>query len=835
MRAICLSLLVALSFTSLVAQSNAQSNAQSSLGIPEARGHCHRGMSSVPLDLRASATRSDSFDIKHTLVELDITDFVGKTIEGSATLTVEALQDGMNALPLDLRSLVVSSVEVDGSTSSFTQTGDLLMVDLPATWNTGDEGTVQVFYAGSPATDPTWGGFYWSGAYAYNMGVAFDLAPHSFGRAWFPAFDNFVERCTFEFRIVTEDDKRAACNGELQGSTVLTDSTTEWHWLMNESLPAYLVSVAVAPYTTLEWTHSAVSGDVPVMLQGVPGDTANMRSHFVHLNKAIDRFEWGYGPHQFSRVGFTMVPFFGGAMEHATTIHYPRFAIAGGGLDFETLMAHELAHHWWGDLITCRTAEDMWLNEGWASWSERFFLEGVYGRDAYLDAIDENHLDVIHYTHTRDGGIHRAISGVPHEYTYGSTVYDKGADVVHSLRGYMGDTDFFNCISSFLSDRAFSDVSSVDLMGHLSTCSGKDMQPFFDAWVFAGGWAGFTVDSMETVQTQEGDWWVRAHLRQRTYAAPELHRQVPLEIGFRGAGWDQEIRQVMMDGPCATYETYLPFKPTWAVIDPNRLLSDATTYEEWTIDGPGSYDSEPGPGFMELEVLDPGDDSIWVRAEHHWVEPDGFRSPMNGLHISDRRFWTLKGNMDEGFVASGRLLFNGLASTSGGYLDNDLMTNSDDSVVLLYRSYSGEEWSIYPDYVLNVWGATTDGRGAFELSAVRPGDYAVGIYDASRPDLVWSPPGDCGALHTGIEEIAPERYLSLSPNPNPGFFTVRSADGSLGLWEFRDLEGRLLATGEEPSNDLRIELKDFQPGMHLLQVRDQSGSWQSLKVMLTRD
>jgi hypothetical protein len=191
--------------------------------------------------------------------------------------------------------------------------------------------------------------------------------------------------------------------------------------------------------------------------------------------------------------------------------------------------------------------------------------------------------------------------------------------------------------------------------------------------------------------------------------------------------------------------------------------------------------------------------------------------------------------MGSGFVATGRLLFNGLASTSGGYLDNDLMTNSDDSVVLLYRSYSGEEWSIYPDYALNVWGATTDGRGAFELSAFLPGDYAVGIYDASRPDQVWTAPSDCGVLHTGVLEPPSEPAFVLSPNPSPGQFSVFSDSGPIGVWELRDLDGRMIAAGEEFSSELRIELSDFTPGLHLLQLRRVSGDWQSLKVLLNRD
>jgi aminopeptidase N len=173
-------------------------------------------------------------------------------------------------------------------------------------------------------------------------------------------------------------------------------------------------------------------------------------------------------------------------MEHACNIAYPAFAV-DGGTGWESLMAHELAHSWWGNLITCSDASEMWLNEGWASFSVYLFTEAVYGRQAYNDMVNNEHLEIIHYGYANDGGNYFALANMPHEYTYGFTTYTRGAMTVHNLRGYMGDDLFFSCITNFLNTYAFQPVSSEQFRDHLSACSGLDMAPFFEGWIFNAG------------------------------------------------------------------------------------------------------------------------------------------------------------------------------------------------------------------------------------------------------------------------------------------------------------------------------------------------------------
>ena len=325
-------------------------------------------------------TRSDSIDILHMDLYFDFFEIDGE-LNANASIQIEALVDDVQDIRLDLLDLEIDSVWIGGESVSFDYDGELLRLDFESALNTGDSEEIRVFYQGMPQTDSGgFGGFYFSGQFAYNIGVGFVADPHNFGRAWFPCFDNFVERFTVDFDVLTDSEHKAVCNGEeLETEVVGTDSLL-FHWTMNEGIPSYLVAMAVGEFDPLEWEFISINGStIPVLLAAVPEDSADVEGSFEHLENAFDSFESYYGEYRWNKVGFAFVPFNSGAMEHATNIAYPR-SLTNGLLTYETLMAHELSHHWWGDLITCSTAEDMWINEGMASFLGVFVSNGFIWR-----------------------------------------------------------------------------------------------------------------------------------------------------------------------------------------------------------------------------------------------------------------------------------------------------------------------------------------------------------------------------------------------------------------------------------------------------------------------
>jgi len=363
---------------------------------------------------KALNSRSDTIDVLNYQINLDMTNVNNQLISGNCVVTFTPKINGINSIDLDLQSLNVDSITSAAGTLSYTHNDTLIKITLPTTLNTTDTSSVTAYYSGSPQKDPSsWGGFYFQSGYAFNLGVGFQDSPHNYGRIWFPCFDNFVEKSTYEFNILTNGGKKAHCNGELISEIVISGDTISRQWVMNEEISSYLACIAVADYETVHMDFNGMNNIIPVELVGVEADTTNMKNSFINLNNALDTYEEGYGPYLWNKIGFSLVPFNAGAMEHATNVAYPRSA-ANGSLANETLMAHEFSHHWWGDLVTCETAEDMWINEGMAVYSEHLFLEKVYDYTTSLEEIKSNHKSVVQFTHLNEGGL-RAIFANPNE------------------------------------------------------------------------------------------------------------------------------------------------------------------------------------------------------------------------------------------------------------------------------------------------------------------------------------------------------------------------------------------------------------------------------------
>ncbi|HMC98429.1 MAG TPA: M1 family metallopeptidase, partial [Flavobacteriales bacterium] len=426
-------------------------------------------------------------DILHQRITLDLT--LGNIIAGSCTITGVPRTDGSDHFPLDLLALTVDSVTDALGQMVFTHVGEVLDITLDAPLTTQDTIVLTVYYHGDPALDASgFGGFYTSGSYIYDLGVAFESVPHSYGRSWFPCADNFTERSSYEFMVKTAGGKNSWCNGELLGETHLGGDTLVSHWRIEQTIPAYLAAVAASDYAVVRDTFPSISGeDVPVVLVAHSGDTTAMKNSFIHLPDAFAHFEDRFGPYGWNKVGYVLTPV--GSMEHSTSIHFAH-DLAGGNLTYEATMAHELAHQWFGDLVTCERPEEMYINEGFAEYLSYLFLEHVYGRARYMQEVRANHRAMVHRAHLVDQGWW-ALADMPQAWTYGEQTYNKGADVLHSLRTYLGDELFDQGLTSFLQTHAYQPVNSIQLRDHLSQNTGIDLTDFFDDWIFQSGWAAF--------------------------------------------------------------------------------------------------------------------------------------------------------------------------------------------------------------------------------------------------------------------------------------------------------------------------------------------------------
>ena len=755
-------------------------------------------------------SRSDTFDILKYTINLNITDFTTNTIRGNTQVKFRPKINGLNKIDLDLLKLTVDSIEIAGTNLSYVYNDTLLRVNLPVTYTTNDTVTLTVYYQGSPQGDPSgWGGFYFQSGYAYNLGVGFEANPHVYGRVWFPCFDNFVERSSYEFNITTNNGKIAYCNGYLAGDTTDTNGNRTRKWIMNESIPSYLASVAVGNYTQVNKVYNGINGPVPIILNAAASDTAHVKSSFVNLNLALSTYENHFGPFMWNRVGYSMVPFNSGAMEHATNIAYP-ISFADGSLSYQSIYVHELSHHWFGDLATCRTQEDMWLNEGWAHYCEFIFTEAVSGYSNYLSEARVNHTENMQFLHVKEGG-YLTLSNIPFTYTYGDHVYNKGADVAHTMRGYMGDSLFFHSVKTYLSQHHYTDVSSTDFRDALSAASGINMTDFFNDWVFNPGWPHFSIDS--TVSIPNGsNYNVTVYVKQKLTGAPNYFTNVPLEVTFKASNFTEQIQHFVMSGPSASFSFSVPFNPAFVAINMGEKISHAVAPEYKKIKVTGNANFVNAKMFITVQSIS---DSAFIRVEHNYAAPDGFKGFGHPYRLSPNRYWKVDGILPANFKAKATLNYDGRTSAFSGnfWLDNNLINTFEDSLVLMYRRNAADDWKLFPYYTKNVQGNNNDKHGVINIDTLQLGEYVFAMKDQAM-----------GIQNKPVTRELPE--IKVFPNPTKDLLTVDFVSSMVKISNntvliITDTSGKI--TYKEKLNPLQstvnIKTSGFSSGVYFISIK----------------
>ena len=719
---------------------------------------------------------SDTITVRHYDIRIDTINYSTQSIRGITTLTIVSKLNSVNNISLSLLHLTIDSIVSNNQQLSYSYNDTILRIAPLAVLNQNDSITLTVYYNGQPQQDPTWGGFYFSGSYAFNLGVTFSEDPHTFGRVWFPCIDEFTDRSKYDFHITTPSTYKAFCNGILVDSTVNANGTLTWNWKMNQTIPSYLASMAVAPFYTLQRTYSGI----PVQWAVLATDTNATLSTFANFGTCLSAFINAWGPYPWDKIGYVATPVVYGGMEHATSIHISK-AFINGTITYETLWAHELSHMWWGDKVTCETEQDMWLNEGFAVFNEFFFTENIYGTTAYKNVVRTNHRKVLQLTHVIDGNYH-ALNAVPHSYSYtsGGTVYGKGPDIAHTLRKYMGDSLFFVGCRGYMNNRAYGNANSAQLRDELSLASGIDLTRFFDDWVFVPGFPHFSIDSVIT-QPNGSAFDVYVYTRQRQKGNTHNYAmQVECTLADQA---NSASVSLLIDTTNNFFHISLPFAPAFVALDRNELISDAISDYEKSITATG-VNNFPETG-VSLNVQSVGTSSPFVRIEHNWVKPDDFKYQNPGIRLSDYHYWKIDGLFDSTFISKATFTYDGRtpppASASYGYVDNTLITQIEDSVVVLYRRYVADEWQVVTDTVTNFSGLHTDKYGSITIGTVKKGEYAFGYRDHVL----------------SVSSIASsENNISLKAFPNPSEKTCRIEfslpSGQQGALSIFDSSGKML-------------------------------------------
>ena len=629
--------------------------------------------------------RTDSVHVAHYDINLSVVDFTTKVIDGYTDLTVVAKVGNLSQIRLDLMALTTDSVKVNQQPATFSHIGQSLLVNVP-TMQSGDTALVRVYYHGVPAHDGYFGGFYFTGGYAYNVGVALSDIPHSYGRCWYPCLDEFTDKSSYSFHIRTQGNHKAVCNGMLTDSLTLADSTRLWTWQLDEMIPAYLVSMAVGDYLCYADTFQGMQATIPIQIYAAPNIYPNIPASFANLKEVLRQDEAHFGPYRWPRVGYVCVGMTGGAMEHATNIALPNAAV-NGTLAYETTIMHELFHHWFGDLITCERPEEMWINEGFADYSEALLMEWLYTTEiynTYADYIRDEHINTLQNLAKQDGGLY-ALDNVPQDQTYGMHSYHKGGQVIHTLRYYMGDSLFFNCLSQLLTQYAYQNINSEEFFTYLTQISGMNLMNFYDDWIHQPGFLDFDVEKIQN----HGCGIYSVLVRQKGYGTEHLGTQVPVDVTF--VSNDMEFytyEKQLVTGDSTDLLLYSPFQPAFVILDKSEKLSDATINVTSKVSAPGSVSFSDAYCSAQIDQLS---DTALIHVEHHYVAPTAPNPLPEGYYqFSGTHYWTVN---YAGAVPQGSLKFR--LVRANGQLDYDLFADGHtfDNLKLMYRPDGQTAWT----------------------------------------------------------------------------------------------------------------------------------------------
>lgn len=479
-----------------------------------------------------------SFDAVNYKLNLDIYNcFISpypKSFSGSVILTFQ-VDSVLNSIKLNAvnSSLVIDSVRLAGV--SFTHTSNILTINLDRTYNIDETAQVKIYYKHNNVSD---GALYVSSGFLFT-----DCEPEG-ARKWFPCWDKPSDKATFDLTARVPATVKLGANGRLADSTRNVD-TINYNWISNDPVATYLMVMTGKVNYNLDIVYwpkiSNPTELVPIRFYWNTGENVSSLNNMkIKVPQMMTTYSVLFGEHPFEKNGFATLnnQFVWGGMENQTLTSLCPDCWSEG------LISHEFAHQWFGDMITCATWADIWLNEGFATYTEALWLEHLYGYSSYKSDIES---DASTYLSSNPGW---SISEPSWAITTPSTntlfnyaiTYMKGACVLHLLRYVMGDVDFFDGLYSYANDPNLKYKSAVisDFKNHMSNAYGEDLSWFFDEWIYQPNHPTYANQYwFQNIST--GNWEV-GFVAKQTQSNSSFHK-MPIEIKLSfSTGADTTIR-----------------------------------------------------------------------------------------------------------------------------------------------------------------------------------------------------------------------------------------------------------------------------------------------------
>ncbi|MFC1724344.1 M1 family aminopeptidase [candidate division KSB1 bacterium] len=523
------------------------------------------------LEPKDKLLQQGDYDAVYYGLNLNI-DVDNENLSGSTIIKGKSNVNELSAVVLDFFDNM-NVVSVSGDAASFTHSNDILTVSLDRRHLLDEVFTIIVDYDGKPVE---------SGLASFTFReiqgnpIISSLSEPYLARAWWPCKDIPDDKAdSADINITVPSDLTASSNGLLREKIDNQDGTVTYKWHEKYPISTYLISVAVSNYETFShWYKYTATDSMEVQYYVFPDDVNGNNPGIDLCVEMIEVFSEAYGQYPFIDEKYGMSQFtWGGAMEHQTNSSMTDFG--------ESVTAHELAHQWWGDMVTCSDWHNIWINEGFASFSSALWEEKKYGKAAY-----EGYLNFwANRSYTGSIYIHDISDpwGI-----FDRIVYYKAAFVLHMLRNIVGDDTFFAILLEYRDLFKWGNASTEDFQAVCEELYGNDLDWFFQQWIYGEGRPYYEYGW----QYAEGDTsnYVFVRIKQIQGSSTTFQMPVTVRLSYNSGYQDYVIDNITKD---ELHTIAVQFPPNSVEIDPENLVLKYVTQVEFDTTGIDPYGIVP--------------------------------------------------------------------------------------------------------------------------------------------------------------------------------------------------------------------------------------------------
>ena len=501
----------------------------------------------------------DDYDISFYMLDLSAGNS-SAYLEGSATINATVLNNVLDTFVVELFSdYTVDSVLINNKKQNHLIDGDEIIVPVSPALNSGSDFSAQIFYRGELSQEiQDYGIGITNNA---QHGVTYTLSEPFFAKFWYPCKQDLSDKADSVYVFITVDSTlKAGSNGLLTSTVPVGGSKVRYEWKSRYPITYYLISLCISDYVEYNIYAKPDGLEDSVLIQNYLYDSAYLEEYKEVIDATRDLIEiyseiYGMYPFKDEKYGHCLAPMSGG-MEHQTMTTLSE-------LDFN-LISHELAHQWFGDHVTCGTWQDIWINEGFATYSELLAVEqftGEFPVDYYNSYYNYALLQCL------DGSVFIPEEDVNIDFNDGSQIYDltmrifdfplsyvKGALMLHMIRFELQDDGlFFTVLRNFLSEYSGGFATGLDFKAVLESTSGIDFTDFFNQWYFGQGYPVYNI-----LWDQESDTLVICSKQTTTSEATTIFKMtMEYRIFYEG---NDTVMRLFHDGNNDTFKIYIPCK-----------------------------------------------------------------------------------------------------------------------------------------------------------------------------------------------------------------------------------------------------------------------------------